>query len=135
LSSRLLVLDASAAVYLTAMDGTWSGFARYVVHAPPLMWSETLSGLCKAAHRGEMSGADLDRALGRLEALPVVASAADAIHRRDALEIARKFGWAKTYDAEYVALAKTLGCPVLTTDQRLRRGAGRVVDIVGPSDV
>lgn len=129
------MLDASAAVYLTAMDGTWPGFARYVVHAPPLMWSETLSGLCQAAHRGELSRAELDRALGRLEGLPVVASAADAIHRRDALDIARQLGWAKTYDAEYVALAKTLGCPVLTTDQRLQRGAERVVDIVGPSDV
>jgi predicted nucleic acid-binding protein len=135
LSAQLLVLDASAAVYLAVMDGTWSGFARYVVHAPPLMWSETLSGLCQAAHRGEMSEAELDRARGRLEALPVVASTADANHRRDALEIARKLGWAKTYDAEYVALAKTLGCPVLTTDQRLQRGAGRLIDIVGPSDL
>jgi predicted nucleic acid-binding protein len=131
----MLVLDASAAVYLTVMDGTWPGFARYVVHAPPLMWSETLSGLSEAAHRGELSRTDLDRALDRLEALPVVVSAADAIHRRDALAIARQLGWAKTYDAEYVALARNLGCPILTTDLRLQRRAERLIDIVGPSDV
>jgi predicted nucleic acid-binding protein len=131
----MLVLDASAAVYLTVMDGTWSGWDRYLVHAPPLMWSETLSGLSQAAHRGELSGASLDRALDRLEAFPVVASAADATHRRDTLDIARQRGWAKTYDAEYVALARTLGCPVLTTDRRLQRGAGGLIDIVGPSDL
>lgn len=131
----MLVLDASAAVYLTVMDGTWSGFDRYVVHSPPLMWSETLAGLCQAAHRGELSGAELDRALDRLEALPVAASVADATHRRDALAIARQLGWAKTYDAEYVALARTLGCPVLTTDRRLQRGAERMIEVVGPADL
>ena len=131
----MLVLDATAAVYLTVTDQTWSGFDRYVVHAPPLMWSETLSGLSQAAHRGQLSASQLDRALDRLEAFPVVASAADAIHRRAALDIARQLGWAKTYDAEYVALARTLGCPVLTTDRRLQRGAERLIDIVGPADV
>lgn len=131
----MLVLDASAAIYLTVMDGTWSGFDRYVVHSPPLMWSEALSGLSQAAHRGELSAAQLDRALDRLEAFPVVASAADAIHRRAALDIARQLGWAKTYDAEYVALARSLGCPVLTTDRRLQRGAERMIEVIGPADL
>ena len=135
MSAALLVLDASAAIYLTATEGTWSGFVRYAVHAPPLMWSETLSGLSQAAYRGELTGVDLDRALERLEALPVVAATADATHRRSALDIARQLGWAKTYDAEYVALARTLGCPLLTTDRRLQRGAGGLIDIVGPSDL
>jgi len=44
-------------------------------------------------------------------------------------------GWAKTYDAEYVALARTLECSLLTTDRRLQRGAERIVDTVGPSDL
>jgi len=129
------VLDASAAVYLAAMDATWSGFDRFVFHAPPLMWSEALSGLSQAAHRGDMSASNLDRAVARLEALPVARSEADASHRRMALDIALQLGWAKTYDAEYVALARTLECSLLTTDRRLQRGAERIVDTVGPSDL
>jgi predicted nucleic acid-binding protein len=135
LSPKALVLDASTAVFLSLMDVPWSGLDRYTFHAPPLMWSEALSGLSQAAHRGQLSTANLERAVRRLEALPVAASDADANHRRSALEIARQLGWAKTYDAEYVALANTLGCSLLTVDLRLQRGAERVIDVVGPSDV
>jgi hypothetical protein len=39
------------------------------------------------------------------------------------------FGWAKTYDAEYVALAK------LTVDRRLRRGADRLGFVVTPAEL
>ena len=52
-----------------------------------------------------------------------------------AWEVADALGWAKTYDAEYVALAQHLDCPLLTIDARLARGAGRVVSIVGPADL
>jgi hypothetical protein len=31
-----------------------------------------------------------------------------------------------------VALARILGCSLFTVDDRLRRGAGRIVEIVGP---
>ena len=129
------MLDASAAVYLAAMDGTWSGFDRFAFHAPPLMWSEALSGLAQAAYRGDMTSSDLDRAVARLESLPIATSVVGASHRRIALDVALQLGWAKTYDAEYVALAKTLGCSILTADRRLQRGAERLVDIVGPSEL
>jgi len=55
--------------------------------------------------------------------------------RREAWRLASDFGWAKTYDAEYVALARILRCRLFTIDDRLRRGAGRVVEIVGPRDL
>ena len=54
--------------------------------------------------------------------------------RREAWRIADDLGWAKTYDAEYVALARLLDCPLFTVDDRLRRGAGRIIQIVGPRD-
>jgi predicted nucleic acid-binding protein len=40
-----------------------------------------------------------------------------------------------TYDAEYVALARLLGCRLFTVDERLRRGAGRLVEVVGPREL
>jgi predicted nucleic acid-binding protein len=52
-----------------------------------------------------------------------------------AWDISEALGWAKTYDSEYVALAQILKCPVVTLDARLRRGAGRLVRIIGPADV
>lgn len=40
--------------------------------------------------------------------------------------IADELNWAKTYDAEYLALATLLGAPVATFDRRLRRAAEHV---------
>jgi len=55
--------------------------------------------------------------------------------RREAWRVAEDLGWAKTYDAEYVALALILKCRLFTIDDRLRLGAGRIVEIVGPRDL
>jgi integrase len=38
----------------------------------------------------------------------------------------REFGWAKTYGANYVALARLLDCRLVTLDARLRRGTARL---------
>ena len=54
---------------------------------------------------------------------------------REAWKVADELGWAKTYDAEYVALARILRCPLLTIDARLKRGASRLVRVVGPADL
>jgi len=55
--------------------------------------------------------------------------------RREAWRVAEELSWVTTYDAEYVALARILRCRLFTIDDRLRRGAGRIVDIVGPRDL
>lgn len=52
-----------------------------------------------------------------------------------AWRIAEEFGWAKTYDAEYVALAKMTGCRLVTVDGRLRRGADRLGFVVTPAEL
>jgi predicted nucleic acid-binding protein len=36
----------------------------------------------------------------------------------EAWRIADELGWAKTYDANYVALARLLGCKLVTLDAR-----------------
>jgi predicted nucleic acid-binding protein len=53
----------------------------------------------------------------------------------EAWRIASDLGWAKTYDAEYLASANLLGCRVLTLDMRLRRGAERLGLVVRPAEL
>lgn len=53
----------------------------------------------------------------------------------EAWRVADQLGWAKTYDAEYVALARLLECRLVTLDGRLRRSAGRVAHVVGPTEL
>jgi len=65
---------------------------------------------------------------------PVVSRSPKRLHR-EAWRVADELGWAKTYDAEHVALARILGCWLFTIDDRLRRGAGRIVEIIGPHDL
>jgi len=128
-----LVVDASTAVLLASMDSLPLGLARFQCVAPPLMWSEALSTLVESAFRGVLPAIELDRAVDQLERLPITAAGGDAEHRRRSLQIATTLGWAKSYDAEYVALAQALACPLLTVDARLVRGAGHLIDTIGPS--
>jgi predicted nucleic acid-binding protein len=52
----------------------------------------------------------------------------------DAWALAETLGWAKTYDAEYIALARAVDAPLVTADQRLVRGASHLATILGPAD-
>jgi predicted nucleic acid-binding protein len=53
----------------------------------------------------------------------------------EAWRIADELGWAKTYDAEYLALALLLGCRVVTVDGRLRRGADRLGIVISMEEL
>ena len=46
-----------------------------------------------------------------------------------------QLGWAKTYDAEYVALAQILDVPLLTVDGRLARGVEHLIKVIGPAEL
>ncbi|TMM12296.1 MAG: type II toxin-antitoxin system VapC family toxin [Actinobacteria bacterium] len=52
-----------------------------------------------------------------------------------AWQLADELGWAKTYDAEYLALASLLRCQLVTIDARLHRGAARLGLVVAPTDL
>src|ERR1700730_6438774 len=53
----------------------------------------------------------------------------------EAWRLADELGWAKTYDAEYCALAAILDCRLLTLDGRLRRGADGLGFVVTPDEL
>ena len=52
-----------------------------------------------------------------------------------AWRLSEELGWAKTYDAEYLALALHLDCRFVTLDGRLRRGAGRPGFVIEPGEL
>ncbi len=93
--------------------------------APPLLWSESRSTLHELVWRGEIDAEIGASAREALDGCPV-RRIDDARVGATAWRIADELGWAKMYDAEYVALAQLLGCRVVTRDGRLRRGADRL---------
>jgi len=130
----VLVVDASVALEASAIAGGFERLGPNVLVAPPLMWSEARSSLHALAWRGQVAPDDAEITRGRLEQCPV--------ERRDptslgleAWRVADELGWARTYDAEYIALARLLGCRVVTLDRRLHRGADRLGVVVAPSEL
>ena len=126
-----LVIDASAALYLLASERGIEPFATFELVSPALLWSEVTSVLNEMRWRGELSPALAQTAFDRLLASPIDRRADDGQYR-DAREVARTLGWAKTYDAEYVALARALEVDLMSRDERLRRGAARLITVVKP---
>ena len=98
------------------------------------MWSEARSSLREAAWRGAVSRGEAEIVLNLIETAPVRAAG----HPRlgyEAWTLAERLGWAKTYDAEYVALASLLRCRLVTLDARLHRGTSSLGFVVGPTEV
>ena len=130
----MLVIDASAALYLLASADGMEPLAPLELVAPALLWSEVTSVLNEMRWRGEVSEVLADAAFERLLAAPITRRADAALYTQ-ARDVARELGWAKTYDAEYVSLARILDADLLSRDERLRRGAARLVTIVGPDEL
>jgi predicted nucleic acid-binding protein len=131
----VLVIDAGAALHIVSAARPAPGLDRFDLIAPPNYPSERTSALAAAIFRGAIPDSSLDMLFARLEDLPVTIADKGKTHRRAALDLARSLGWAKTYDAEYVALAVRFSCELLTTDERLARGASRVVRIRRPTSL
>ena len=129
-----VVVYASVVVQACLEATGFEALTDFDLVGPPLLPSEARSALHELLWRAEISGDLAKRALVRLRAAPYEIRDPDGLPDA-AWQVAESLGWAKTYDAEYVALARILGCPLVTADARLARGAGRVVRIVGPGDV
>jgi len=130
----VLVIDANVA--LAACGGGGDGFAALgdELASVPLMWSEARATLHLQLAKSELKGEDAEVIHGGLESCPVQRIDPPELGT-EAWRIAEVFGWGRTYDAEYVALAKILNCRLVTLDNRLRRGAGRLGFVVTPSEL
>jgi predicted nucleic acid-binding protein len=130
----LLVVDASVIVQVSLAGGALGPLEGHELIAPALLASEVTSTLSEMTHRGEVPEDHARVAVGRLGSLPIRYERPDGLAER-AWDVARSLGWAKTHDAEYLALALISEAPLITIDERMRRGAGHVVPMPTPTEL
>jgi len=130
----LLAVDAAVVITACLSEAGLKTLGREELVAPHLMWSEAASVLHELRWRKEISGELASIALERL-------AAADVSSRRpkglieEAWRVADRLGWAKTCDAEYLALARLLRCRLLTADAKLKAGSSGLAIVIGPSEL
>jgi predicted nucleic acid-binding protein len=93
------------------------------LYAPALLEYEVCSVLRRAISQGIIDAASAEQAielLGDIRIDPI--TPASSLHGR-ALYWASRLGHSQAYDGQYLALAEQMGCPLVTTDQRLVRAA------------
>jgi predicted nucleic acid-binding protein len=129
-----LAVDASVAVAAAANPLGFERFRRYELVAPSLMWIESVSTLHAMLWRGELRSEQAESMRDRVLAAPVRRHEPDGL-ALEAWKVADELGWAKTYDANYVALARLLKCQLVTLDARMRRGTARLGFVVGPTEL
>lgn len=125
-----VVVDASAMVDLLLGNdyGELVGrrLAGHALHAPAHLDAEVLSALGRLHRAGDLATDEVESRLRDLVSAPV---------QRHGVGGLLLGSWARRHqlrlvDALYVQLAVELGCPLVTTDRRLRDAAS--VDVVAP---
>jgi predicted nucleic acid-binding protein len=129
----VLVVDAAVVITACLSETGLKALGREELVAPHLMWSEASSVLHELRWRKEISGELANIALKRLS-VAAVSPRRPKGFIEEAWRIADRLGWAKTYDAEYLALARILKCRLLTTDAKLKAGGSSVVGVIGPAE-
>ncbi len=129
-----LVLDASFALRACGVEAGFATLGRVELAAPALMWSEARSVIRASLWREEVEREDARTTYTRLATCPVERVDHPGLHE-EIWRVADEMGWARTYDAEYVALARLLDCRLVTLDHRLRRGADRLGFVIAPHEI
>jgi predicted nucleic acid-binding protein len=129
-----LVVDAGVIVGVCLAGGDLGPLAGHALIAPAHLAAEVTSALREQAFRGSIPADRAIEAVGFLGAIPIDFEPPGS-HATAAAQLATDLGWAKTYDAEYVVLARSKGIPLMTLDGRLRRGAAGIVQAVAPLEV
>jgi len=129
----VIVVDASAAVHLALRDAL-PRLGPHDAVAPSLLWSETTSAIRHLAWRGDLEQELAERTVRALAEAPIRREPPSSLSL-DALRVAARLGWVRTYDAEYLALAERLEVPLLTLDARLSRTARELVGLVPPDSI
>ena len=128
MATESVVIDASSGIRASLTDG-WKALSRWKLVAPSLFWSEAAAGIRQLWFRGDITAGEATDALGRLLDAPVETVPSRELVA-DASALVAQLGWAKTYDAEYVVLARRLDASFLTVDARLAATASRFVRLL-----
>jgi predicted nucleic acid-binding protein len=130
----VLVVDAAVVITACLSESGFEPLSREQLVAPHLMWSEASSVLHELLWRKEISDDLAETALQRLSDARISPRRPKGLFD-EAWGIAERLGWAKTYDSEYLALARILRCRLLTTDAKLKTAGSKVVAVIGPADL
>jgi predicted nucleic acid-binding protein len=130
----VVVVDASVVVTACIGEEGFGPLEKSPLVAPPLLWSEVESVLHELAWRRAIPGTLASLGLVRLQASPIRAKRPKQL-AAETWDVADRMGIAKTYDAEYVALARLLSCRLVTIDARLQRAAASVVQVIAPAEL
>ena len=123
-----LVLDANVVVQLSLAGGELGRLEGHELVAPPIMASEFTSALSEMTFRGEIPADAARQAVAMISGFGIRREQPQGFFEH-AWDVAQQLGWAKSYDAEYVALALSLDSPLVTLDGRLRSGSGHIVEM------
>ena len=130
----MIVADASAIIQACLSEVDVEGLRRFDLVAPPLLWSEVTSAIHELKWRREISAELAGASLAKFSKVSVRARRPAGLYE-EAWRLADRIGWPKTYDAEYVALARLARCQLLTIDARMATTAGSLVEVIGPNDL
>lgn len=129
-----LVVDAGVAVAASYSTDGFKEFRSERLIAPPLLWYEAHSVLHEMVWRGELNAETGELMRDRIAHAPITARSPKRL-ATEAWSVAEELGWAKTYDAHYVALARIARSKLVTLDARLHRRLSGLGLVIAPSEL
>ncbi|MBT2472831.1 type II toxin-antitoxin system VapC family toxin [Streptomyces sp. ISL-66] len=133
----MIVVDSSALVLFLTDRGSRGAAARRrigeedTLAAPYLLDTEIASALLGLAHGAKIDPTSLDEHFKTYQGLRLQRHETGLLLPR----VRKLYANLSAYDATYVALAETLGVPLLTADARIKRGVQKpccAIEVITP---